>query len=134
MIDPSAVLGPLLVFVTSVIAMWLALVGVVWLHRPTRDLALPLLRLLPDVVRLVRRLLADPTTPRPVRIALAGMLLWFVSPIDLIPELIPVVGALDDIVLAVLVLRWSARRLGRERLRTAWPGTDEGFALLERVL
>lgn len=132
--DLGQILGPLIVLVALVIAVWLALVAVVWLHRPSRELALPLLRLLPDVVRLVRRLLADSATPTPVRLALGGLLIWIISPIDLIPEFLPGIGPLDDIVVAVLVLRWAGRRLGRDRLRAKWPGTPESFALLERVL
>jgi uncharacterized membrane protein YkvA (DUF1232 family) len=133
-IDLGQILGPFVVLVALVIAVWLALVAVVWLHRPSRELALPLLRLLPDVVRLVRRLMADSATPTPVRLALGGLLIWIVSPIDLLPEFLPGIGPLDDIVVAVLVLRWTARRLGRDQLRAKWPGTPESFALLERVL
>jgi uncharacterized membrane protein YkvA (DUF1232 family) len=132
--DFGPVLGPLVVFVVVVAGVWLAAVAVIWLHRPSRELAMPLLRLVPDLLRLVRRLMADPATPTPVRLALAGLLVWIVSPIDLIPEFLPGIGPLDDIVVAVLVLRWAGRRLGPERLREQWPGTPETFALLERLL
>jgi uncharacterized membrane protein YkvA (DUF1232 family) len=134
MIDLGPVLGPLVVFVAVVAGLWLVAVVVIWLHRPSRELAMPLLRLIPDVLRLVRRLMADPATPTPVRLALGGLLVWIVSPIDLLPEFLPGIGPLDDIVVAVLVLRWAGRRLGRERLRAQWPGTAESFALLERLL
>ncbi len=95
---------------------------------------MPLLRLLPDILRLVRRLLADPTTPRSVRLALIGLGAWILSPIDLLPEFLPGIGPLDDIVVAVLVLRWTARRIGRERLEAQWPGTPDSFKLLARLL
>lgn len=134
MIDLGLVLGPLAVFVAVVVGVWLVAVVVIWLHRPSRELAMPLLRLVPDVLRLVRRLMADPTTPTPVRLALGGLLVWIISPIDLLPEFLPGIGPLDDIVVSVLVLRWAGRRLGRERLREQWPGTAESFALLERLL
>jgi uncharacterized membrane protein YkvA (DUF1232 family) len=133
-IDLGPVLGPLAVFVAVVVGVWLVAVVVIWLHRPSRELAMPLLRLVPDVLRLVRRLMADPTTPTPVRLALGGLLVWIISPIDLLPEFLPGIGPLDDIVVSVLVLRWAGRRLGRERLREQWPGTAESFALLERLL
>jgi uncharacterized membrane protein YkvA (DUF1232 family) len=133
-IDLGLVLGPLAVFVAVVVGVWLVAVVVIWLHRPSRELAMPLLRLVPDVLRLVRRLMADPTTPTPVRLALGGLLVWIISPIDLLPEFLPGIGPLDDIVVSVLVLRWAGRRLGRERLREQWPGTAESFALLERLL
>lgn len=127
-------LGPILVVLLAVLAIWLLAVAAIWLHRPSRELALPALRLLPDVVRLVRALLADPATPRSVRLALVGLVAWILSPIDLLPEFLPGIGPVDDLVVAVLVLRWAGRRIGREGLRRKWPGTAEGFALLERLL
>jgi len=57
-----------------------------------------------------------------------------VSPIDLIPEFVPVIGPLDDIVVAVLVLRYVRKRLGEDELRRRWPGTDDGYALLRSIL
>ena len=127
-------LGAFVLLASALVAAWLLLVGLLWLNRPTRDLAGPAARLIPDLARLVRSLLADRDTPRSVKLALAGLLLWIVSPIDLIPEFIPVVGALDDLVLTALVLRWAGRRIGREQLRRHWSGTPEGLALLERLL
>ena len=113
---------------------WVALIALLWALRP-RDVGLAeLVRVVPDVVRLVRDLLADSTTPRGPRLALAGLLLWLVSPIDLVPEFIPVLGPLDDVVVAVLVLRYVRRRLGREELLRRWRGTPDGFVLLERIL
>jgi uncharacterized membrane protein YkvA (DUF1232 family) len=88
----------------------------------------------PDLIRLVRDLIADSETPLDVRIALGAMLAYLVSPIDLVPELIPVIGQLDDVVVGVLALRYTRRRLGAERLRSRWQGSASGFALLERIL
>ena len=113
---------------------WLLLVAVLWLHRPSRDLVGPALRLVPDLLRLVRRILADRAVPRRVRAVLSLLLLWLVSPIDLLPEFLPVVGALDDLIVAMLVLRWVSGHLGIGYLRERWPGTPESFALLLRVL
>ncbi len=127
-------LFPVVVLIGAVFALWLLAVALIWLHRPSRELALPALRLLPDILRLVRRLMADRQTPGLIRLALAGLLLWIVSPIDLLPEFLPGIGPLDDLVVAALVLRWAGRRLGEERLREKWPGTPESFALLERLL
>lgn len=124
----------LLVAVAAVLGLWLMAVLLIWLHRPSRELAMPVLRLLPDILVLVRRLLADPATPRSVRFALGFLVLWIVSPIDLLPEFLPGIGPLDDIVVAALVLRWVARRVGREALAAHWPGTPDGFRLLERLL
>jgi uncharacterized membrane protein YkvA (DUF1232 family) len=118
----------------GLVAAWALFILVLWLVRP-RGVGLgELVRLVPDVLRLVRDLLADGTTPLPVRLALAGLLAWLISPIDLIPEFIPVLGPLDDVVVAVLVLRYVRRRLGADELRRRWRGTPDGFALLTRVL
>lgn len=113
---------------------WLLLIGLLWLHRPSRELVGPAIRLVPDLIRLVRRLLADRRTPRSVRLGLVFLLGWLVSPIDLVPEFLPVIGALDDVIVAALILRWAARRVGRDRLRELWPGTEASFALLRRLL
>ena len=63
-----------------------------------------------------------------------GLIAWIVSPIDLIPEFIPILGSLDDVVVAVVALRYVRRRLGVEDLRARWEGTTDGFTLLLRVI
>jgi uncharacterized membrane protein YkvA (DUF1232 family) len=126
--------GGLLVVVGIVVGTWLLLVALIWLHRPSRHLAGAALRLLPDVLRMLRGLVADPATPRTERWLLIGLIAWLASPIDLLPEFLPGIGALDDIVVAAVVLRFVTRRLGRSYLRDHWPGTDDGFGLVERLL
>jgi uncharacterized membrane protein YkvA (DUF1232 family) len=69
-----------------------------------------------------------------VRVALVGLALWIASPIDLLPEFLPGIGPLDDLVVAAVVLRWAARRLGPQTLRRHWSGSVDGFALLLRLL
>ena len=92
-----------------------------------RDLA----AFLPDCVTLVRRLARDPRVPRRAKLAVALAGLWVVSPIDLIPEFLPVIGPLDDVVVVALALRYAARRVPRDVLLAAWPGEPR---LLERLL
>ncbi len=127
-------LGPLLIAVLAIVGVWLALVAVIWLHRPTRDLAVPALRALPDIVRLARRLLADPRTPLRHRIGLVVLIVWLVSPIDLLPEFLPGIGPLDDIVAAAVILGWIGRQTGRARLEELWPGDAAGFGVVARML
>lgn len=69
-----------------------------------------------------------------VRLVLVALVAWIVSPIDLIPEFIPVLGPLDDIGVAILAMRYVRRRVGVEDHRRRWSGTDDGFALLLRVI
>lgn len=126
--------GIVLTIVGGLIAVWVALVVLLWLFRP-RDVKLgELVRVVPDVLRLVRALLGDRSVPLGVRAALGALLLWLVNPIDLIPEFIPVLGPLDDVVVAVIVLRYVRRRLGDTELRRRWPGTEQGYALLASLL
>jgi uncharacterized membrane protein YkvA (DUF1232 family) len=113
---------------------WALLVLVLWVFRPRDVRATELVRVVPDVLRLVRNLLADQAVSIGVRIALVALLAWLVSPIDLIPEFIPVLGPLDDVVVTIVVLRYVRRRLGEDGLRSRWRGTPEGFDLLSGVL
>ncbi|SFF87078.1 YkvA family protein [Curtobacterium sp. YR515] len=85
------------------------------------------LRLVPDVVRLVRRLVADPTVPRGVRVALLALLGYLLLPIDLVPDFVPVIGYLDDAIVVALVLRFVTRRAGAAAVDRHWPGTPEGL-------
>jgi uncharacterized membrane protein YkvA (DUF1232 family) len=118
----------------AILGTWFLLIVVLWIFRP-RDVRLAeLVRLVPDVLRLVRNLLLDRSVPGTVRIALLGLLAWLVNPIDLIPEFIPVLGPLDDVVVAILVLRYVRRRLGEGELRRRWPGTTDGYDLLARIV
>jgi uncharacterized membrane protein YkvA (DUF1232 family) len=84
----------------------------------SRELAL----LLPNLVRMCRTLLGDPRVPTRSKVLVGLAVLWFASPIDLVPEFVPVLGPLDDALLAVFVLRHIVRRAGREVVADAWPG------------
>lgn len=75
-----------------------------------RELAL----LVPDAVVLFRRLLRDPRVPRRAKLALALLVPYLASPIDLIPDFVPVLGYLDDAALAALALRYVVRSAGPE--------------------
>ena len=126
--------GPLVAVVASLLAVWLFLFAVLWAARPKDADLGRLVRLVPDLIRLGRNLLADGNVPLSVRLALVGLLAWLLNPIDLIPEFVPVVGPLDDVIVAVLVLRFVGRRLGHAELRRRWPGTDDGFERIGRLL
>ncbi|HYY11593.1 MAG TPA: YkvA family protein, partial [Kineosporiaceae bacterium] len=75
------------------------------------------LRLLPDLVRLLRRLVADPTLPRGVRVRVALLVAYLAMPFDLVPDVVPVLGYADDAVVVALVLRSVVRRAGTDALR-----------------
>lgn len=112
---------------------WLALIAALLIARPRGNLLQEALRLLPDVLRLIHRLAADSTLPRGVRIRLGLLLAYLASPIDLVPDFIPVLGYADDAIIATAVLRSVVRRAGLDPVRAHWPGTDDGFAALARL-
>jgi uncharacterized membrane protein YkvA (DUF1232 family) len=86
---------------------------------------------LPACVTMIRRLRKDPRVPRSAKVAVLVAMLWVLSPIDLIPEFLPVIGPLDDVVVVALALRYATRRVPRAVLLEAWPGDPR---LLERLL
>jgi uncharacterized membrane protein YkvA (DUF1232 family) len=113
---------------------WIVLVGALALVRPRGGLLGEALRILPDVLRLVRRLAADPRLPRGIRVRLWLLLAYLALPIDLIPDVIPVLGHADDAIIVTVVLRGVVRRAGIDAVRAHWPGTDDGFAALSGLL
>jgi uncharacterized membrane protein YkvA (DUF1232 family) len=86
---------------------------------------------LPACLTTVRHLRNDPRVPRRAKVAILLAGLWLLSPIDLLPEFLPVIGPLDDVLVIALALRYAARRVPREVLVEAWPGQPR---LLERLL
>jgi uncharacterized membrane protein YkvA (DUF1232 family) len=86
---------------------------------------------LPACVTAARRLRGDPAVPRRAKVALLVAIVWVLSPIDLLPEFLPVIGPLDDVVAVVLLLRYAARAIPRDVLLAAWPAERR---LLERLL
>ncbi|HVF74859.1 MAG TPA: DUF1232 domain-containing protein [Acidimicrobiales bacterium] len=119
----------LLVAVGVVVASWVVLVLLA--RRLPHGLACDMASFLPDSVTLVRRLRRDPRVPRRAKVAVAFAGLWVLSPIDLIPEFLPVIGPLDDVVVVALALRYAARQVPREVVHAAWPGDPR---LLDRLL
>jgi uncharacterized membrane protein YkvA (DUF1232 family) len=118
----------------AVVGLWAVLLVVFWIFRPRGVGLREVASAVPDVVRLLRSLISDGRTPLDVRLVLIGLVAWIVSPIDLIPEFIPVLGPLDDVIVAVVAMRYVRRRIGVDELRTRWTGSNEGFALLLRVI
>jgi uncharacterized membrane protein YkvA (DUF1232 family) len=112
---------------------WAALVVALLVGRPKGVLLSEVLRLLPDLLRLLRRLAADRNLPRGVRIRLGLLMAYLAIPIDLIPDFVPVLGYADDAIVVTLVLRSTVRRAGLDAVRAHWPGSSDGFAALCRL-
>ena len=100
-------------------------------HRLPPGLLRDVAEFLPACVTTARRLRRHPDVPRRAKVALLVAIAWVVSPIDLLPEFLPVIGPLDDVVAVVLLLRYAARSVPRQTLLDAWPASPR---LLERVL
>jgi uncharacterized membrane protein YkvA (DUF1232 family) len=122
-------LGSLLVALAALVASWALLV--VLAARLPLGLLKDLAGFLPACVTLLRRLCRDPRVPTSAKVALAIAALWVLLPIDLIPEFLPVIGPLDDVVVVALALRYAGRRVPRAVLLKAWRGDAK---LLERLI
>jgi uncharacterized membrane protein YkvA (DUF1232 family) len=86
---------------------------------------------LPACATTARRLRTDPRVPRRAKAAVGLALLWVLSPIDLVPEFLPVIGPLDDLVVVALALRYAARQVPRSVLLEAWPAEPR---IIERLI
>ena len=92
-----------------------------------------LLRALPNLARLLARLVADPVLPRAAKVALAAALVYLASPFDLIPDFIPVVGYLDDLLVAALVVDGVLNWVDRGLVLRYWPGTPDSLDLMVAI-
>ena len=115
------------------LAVWLlsCLAMVLLASRLPDGLLKAALEFLPACVTTARRLRRHPDVPRRAKVALLVAIVWVVSPIDLLPEFLPVIGPLDDVVAVVVLLRYAARSIPRATLLEAWPSDPR---LLQRLL
>ena len=110
------------VYIVAVVALYLAGRG-----TAAREVA----TLLPNLLKLFKGLVRDPRVPRGSKALLILGAVWVASPIDLIPEFIPILGPFDDAVVAALILRHLVRTAGRDVVAERWPGDP---ATLRRLL
>jgi uncharacterized membrane protein YkvA (DUF1232 family) len=99
-------------------------------RRPTKRRLRELAAFFPDCIVLTRRLLGDPRVPRRAKAALALLLPYLASPIDFIPDFIPIVGQLDDVLLVALALRYVLKLAGPQVVEDHWPGSPGGLAVV----
>jgi len=123
-----------LVSLAGVLLAWFLLLFLAYLARPDHGSLRDGARILPDTLRLVRRLATDQTVPRSARWLLWGLLAYLALPIDLIPDFLPVIGWADDLIIASLVLRYLIKRAGAGTVRVHWPGDAEGLSTLGGLL
>jgi len=119
-----------LIGLAVLVGVWLVVVvGLILAGR--RTTAREIATLVPNLIRLFRGLIRDPRVPRRSKALLGFGLVWLASPIDLIPEFLPIVGPLDDAIVAALLLRHLVRRAGRSIVAEHWHGDP---ATLDRIL
>ena len=112
---------------------WVVLLVVLWRTMPEETTLRSTLRLIPDVVRLVRRLATDRALGGGVRWRLWLLLAYLAMPLDLVPDFIPVIGYADDAIVIALTLRSVVRHAGAEALERHWSGAPEGLAAVLRL-
>jgi Protein of unknown function (DUF1232). len=102
---------------------------------------IPWLLAVPDFFVMLVRLARDERVPPGAKVIAGATVAYFLSPIDLIPDPIPLIGEIDDLGLALLAVEQMAKLVPREVLQEAWPGEGDvlelvqaGLGLISRVL
>jgi uncharacterized membrane protein YkvA (DUF1232 family) len=115
-----------------VVGAYLALVLVLLVLGRRRD-ARALAGFVPDAAVLLTRLVRDRCVPRRRAWLLAALAAYLASPIDIVPDFIPVLGYLDDVVILAVALRLALRDCREQDLRARWPGPDSSLAVMLRL-
>lgn len=121
-----------LISILVLVGLWIVTLAYLFVAG-RRVAARELATLLPNLLVLFRGLMGDRRVPRGSKALLGMAIVWVVSPIDLVPEFLPVIGPLDDAVMAALVLRHVIRRAGREVVAEHWRGEPATLELILRV-
>lgn len=121
----------LVVLLAVLVVIWFAFIVVLAMQARRYGSVLTardVLRLGPDVVRLISRLVRDPQVPWGTRVLLVLLLAYLLSPIDLVPDFIPMLGYADDVLIAIWALRLAVRGAGRAAVELHWPGSLGGLS------
>src|SRR6187455_3089315 len=128
-LNPGAWFRLVLIAAVVLVATWALLVLLA--RRLPPGAAKDLATVLPACATTARRLRGDPRVPRRANFALLIALVWVLSPIDLIPEFLPIIGPLDDVIVVALAFRYAARQVPRQVLFDAWPAEPR---ILDRLI
>lgn len=123
----------LLIFAGATLALWLVLIIAMWIYRPDRTTLQSALAIFPDFLKLIRIVVTDTSLPRRVRWPIWGLLAYLAMPIDLVPDVIPIIGLADDVIVALWVVRSALARIEPSKLAQLWPGSPAGFVAMRKV-
>lgn len=112
---------------------WVLLLAVLAVVRPDGTTLRDAIRLLPDLVGLVHRLARDRSMPRSLRVTLWLLVGYLLLPFDLVPDVIPVLGWADDVVVVAIALRRVVRVAGVEAVERHWRGSAPGLVVVHRL-
>jgi uncharacterized membrane protein YkvA (DUF1232 family) len=98
-----------------------------------KDDARALAGFVPDCVVLLSRLLKDQCVSRRRSFVLVALVAYLSSPIDLVPDFLPVIGHLDDAVIVALALRWITRDCAPSQIAAHWPGPQASLGVVLRL-
>ncbi|WP_323959715.1 DUF1232 domain-containing protein [Arthrobacter sp. JZ12] len=127
---------PVLAILGGLLLLYAVALGALFLYarrHPETASMRSAMRLLPDLLRLCRSLATSREVPGGVRLLIAGLLVYLILPIDLVPDFIPVLGYADDVIIVALALRTVIRRTGPELLARLWTGDDDGLRAVLRL-
>ena len=122
----------LLIALGVIVTIWMVAIAALW-FLGRKLAAAQLARAIPDLVALCRGLVSDPRVPLGSKLLVGGALVWVISPIDLVPEFIPLLGPLDDVIVVGLVLRHLIKRAGVEVVQDHWRGDPRVLRTALRV-
>lgn len=117
----------------GLLVLWLLMLVALWRLRPGDLTVREAVRIVPDLIGLLRRLVADRSLPRGVRIRLYLLVGYLLMPIDLVPDFIPVLGYADDVVVVAIALRSVVRVAGPDAVLRHWRGGDAGLAVVRTL-
>jgi uncharacterized membrane protein YkvA (DUF1232 family) len=116
----------------SLAVLWIAFIGAMLIFRPRTDLR-EAARILPDLLLMLGAIAQDRSLPWTLRLRLWLLLFYLAVPIDLVPDVFPVIGWADDAILVAWVVRSVVRRSGTEALARNWRGTPDGLEVVKRL-
>ena len=123
-----------LITLAALAAVWLCFLAFLAIARPDTATIKSAMRLLPDTLRMIRRLATDTALPLSARLPVWLLVGYLAMPIDLVPDFIPVLGYADDLIVVAFVLRRLARKAGPAKIAEHWPGTAAGLQSVSRLL